>query len=174
MYNSISDLNLRDLNKQGVEVRAFTDTEDKRKQRWYATLGNVTGTEATVECAFRSPFATRRDRMTKLEDAPKEVQKFFDLKDSGLTLEKILANGKLEWAGYSQYKNSTTVYADILVMTTLKNPVHGVDLSMSVEGYDAEFSARLEFPFSKKKLSEAILDMEYAIEDWKNENKIEE
>jgi len=87
MYKTIADLNIRELNKQGVEVRAFTDTEDKRKQRWYATLDSITGTgadavstvgaEATVLCVFRSPFANRRDRMMKLEDAPKEVQEFF-------------------------------------------------------------------------------------------------
>ena len=45
---------------------------------------------------------------------------------------------------------------------------------LAAQGYDAEFDARLEFPFSKKKLDEAILDMEYAIEDWKIENNINE
>jgi hypothetical protein len=184
MYNSISDLNLRELNKQGVEVHAFKDTEAKQKQRWYATLGNATvskdesvsttGAEATVVCVFRSPFANRRDRMTTLENAPKEVQEFFNLKDSGMSLQKVLADAKLQWSGYSQYKNSITIYADIEVMSTLKNPIEGVDIAMSVEAYDAEFSERLEFPFSQKKLDEAILDMEYAIEDWKNENKIKE
>jgi hypothetical protein len=184
MYKSYSELNFHALHKQGIEVHPFTDTEAKQKQRWYATLGNdtgsgdeavsTTGAEATVVCVFRSPFANRRDRIMKLEDAPLAVREFFNLKDSGLTLQKVLETAQLKWSGYNQYKNSITIYADIEVMSTLKKPIDGVDLSMSVEGYDAEFNARLEFPFSQKKLDEAILGMEYAIEDWKNENNIQE
>lgn len=48
----------------------------------------------------------------------------------------------------------------------------GVDLYKSVPDMDEDCHVRLEFPFSQEELDEAIIDLEYAIEDFKNDNNL--
>lgn len=103
MYNSIIDLNIEELNKQGVEVRPFHDDE------------------------FSVP------------------------KDSG--------------AGRLGYTHVNYAPARIKV---------GVDLYLSFPDMEEDAHERLEFPFSQEALDEAIISMEYAIEDFKNEHNVVE